>query len=99
MAKNGQAKRSGSGESRINPIHGKVLAEVWVDTLLSAEHEIEVGGPQTFTRRQIAELAFDVLHKSENSSCKLFVEARIIKMDRPMLMKLMEDHFLTRRRI
>ncbi len=69
MAKKGRVNLFGSGEYRINPIHGKDLAKVCVDALLGSETEIEVGGPETFTHRQIAELAFDLLHKDAKISC------------------------------
>jgi uncharacterized protein YbjT (DUF2867 family) len=69
MAKKGKVNLFGSGEYRINPIHGKDLAKVCVDALLRSEKEIEVGGPETFTHRQIAQLAFDLLNKDTKISC------------------------------
>jgi len=63
MAHKGKVNLFGTGEYRINPIHGQDLAEVCVASLTSKEKEIEIGGPETFTHNQIAELAFDVLHK------------------------------------
>jgi uncharacterized protein YbjT (DUF2867 family) len=69
MAEKGKVNLFGSGEYRINPIHGQDLADVCVDAILSSNTEIEVGGPETFTHRQIAELAFDVLQKDAKISC------------------------------
>jgi uncharacterized protein YbjT (DUF2867 family) len=69
MAKKGKVNLFGSGEYRINPIHGMDIAKVCVDAFLGSETEIEVGGPETFTHRQIAELAFDVLQKDAKISC------------------------------
>jgi uncharacterized protein YbjT (DUF2867 family) len=69
MARKDKVNLFGSGEYRVNPIHGQDLAKVCVDALLSLEKEIEVGGPETFTHRQIAELAFDLLNKDAKTSC------------------------------
>ena len=63
MARSGRVYLFGDGSNRINPIHGADLAEVCVDAAESDERKIEVGGPEVFTYRQIAELAFDVLDK------------------------------------
>ena len=60
MAKSGRVYLFGDGSNRMNPIHGIDLAEVCVDAAESREQMIEVGGPEVFTYRQIAELAFDV---------------------------------------
>ena len=61
MARSGRVYLFGDGSNRMNPIHGIDLAEVCVDAAESQEQLIEVGGPEVFTYRQIAELAFDVL--------------------------------------
>lgn len=53
----------GDGRSRINPIHGADLAEVTVDALEGTEREVEAGGPETFTYRELLELAFKTLGK------------------------------------
>jgi len=60
MAKAGRVWMVGDGSAHLNPIHGADLAEVCVDALETTETEIEVGGPETFTHREIAELAFSV---------------------------------------
>ncbi len=69
MAKKGKVNLFGSGEYRINPIHGKDLAKVCVDALSGSETEIDVGGPETFTHREIAKLAFDTVHRDARISC------------------------------
>ena len=69
MARSGRVYLFGDGSSRINPIHGADLAEVCADVLESAENQIDVGGPEVFTYRQIAELAFDVLEQPEKIMC------------------------------
>ena len=49
MAQKGRASVFGSGENKINPVHGADLAEVCVNALKKPEKEINVGGPKTFT--------------------------------------------------
>ncbi len=63
MAKRGTVYVIGEGDKKINPIHGADLAKVCVDAVTGAEREIPVGGPVTYTYREIAELAFAVLGK------------------------------------
>ncbi|PIQ25888.1 hypothetical protein COW36_22160 [bacterium (Candidatus Blackallbacteria) CG17_big_fil_post_rev_8_21_14_2_50_48_46] len=63
MAKRGRAYVLGHGESTINPIHGADLAQVCVKAMIAKEKEWAVGGPQTLTQKQIAQLAFEVLGK------------------------------------
>ena len=69
MARSGRVYLFGDGSNRINPIHGADLAEVCADALEIAESQIDVGGPEVFTYRQIAELAFDVLEQREKITC------------------------------
>ncbi|MCD6087829.1 MAG: SDR family oxidoreductase [Candidatus Hydrothermae bacterium] len=64
MALKGRAYLIGDGHNRVNPIHGADLAEVCADALESDLKEIPVGGPQVFTYREIAELAFRIIGKS-----------------------------------
>ena len=78
MARSGRVYLFGNGSNRINPIHGADLAEVCVDALESPKSQIDVGGPEIFTYREIAELAFDVLAKPKKITClpkKLIVAA------------------------
>jgi uncharacterized protein YbjT (DUF2867 family) len=63
MAKRGRIYIIGSGLTRVNPIHGADLAVVCVDASYSENQEIDVGGPETFTYREICELAFKILDK------------------------------------
>jgi uncharacterized protein YbjT (DUF2867 family) len=64
MAKQGRGYVFGSGEYRINPIHGEDLAEVCVNAVDEAKKEINVGGPDVFTHNQILAIAFESLGKS-----------------------------------
>lgn len=69
MARAGRVYLFGDGANRINPIHGADLAEVCVDALVRREQQLDVGGPDVFTYREIAELAFDVLQKPKKIMC------------------------------
>ena len=63
MARKGRVWLIGSGDSRVNPIHGADLAVACVDAMEGNEIGIDVGGPQVFTWHEVAELAFRVLDK------------------------------------
>ncbi len=63
MAKKGRVSLFGTGENKINPIHGADLAEVCVNSIKDSEKEISVGGPETLTFREIAEMALRVCNK------------------------------------
>ncbi len=63
MARRGRVYLIGKGENRMNPIHGADLAEVCVKAASIDKEEINAGGPEIFSYREIAELAFHVLEK------------------------------------
>ena len=65
MAKRGRVWLIGSGETKINPIHGADLADVAAQAFLNphAQPELPAGGPDVFTQREIAELVFGILQK------------------------------------
>ena len=63
MARQGRAYLFGDGTWRANPIHGADLAEVCADQVEGGQAELNVGGPQTLTQKEIAELAFATLAK------------------------------------
>ncbi|MEZ5503419.1 MAG: SDR family oxidoreductase [Halioglobus sp.] len=63
MASKGRVFLVGEGNNRMNPIHGRDLAEVCVDTAEGGELEVEAGGPDIMTQREAAELAFAVAGK------------------------------------
>ncbi|PLX11497.1 MAG: NAD-dependent dehydratase, partial [Marinilabiliales bacterium] len=63
MAKKGKADLFGDGSFKMNPIHGKDLAEVCIDAIESKEKVIEVGGPEMFTHQEMVELAFNTVNK------------------------------------
>ncbi len=63
MALKGNVYLFGSGEQKANPIHGEDLAAVCVDAIELPDQEIKVGGPDTLTYNEIAEIAFEVIGK------------------------------------
>ena len=63
MAKKGKGYVFGSGENKINPIHGEDLAEVCVKAATAEEKEINVGGPDVLTHNEIVTIAFESLKK------------------------------------
>jgi uncharacterized protein YbjT (DUF2867 family) len=63
MASKGRSFLVGTGTNRMNPIHGRDLANVCVDTAEGDELEVEAGGPDIMTQREAAALAFEVVGK------------------------------------
>ena len=63
MAHLGVAVVIGHGKYKVNPIHGEDLAVVCVDAMNGAQKEMSVGGPMMFTHKEIAQLAFGMIHK------------------------------------
>lgn len=61
MARRGRVYLIGSGNTRVNPIHGADLAVACVDALEAERCEVDVGGPDVFTYREVADLAFQAL--------------------------------------
>jgi len=61
MAKTGRIYLFGSGNLKANPIHGEDLAKVCVSAIDDNDKEIEVGGPETLTQNEIANIAFDAV--------------------------------------
>jgi len=83
MARKGRIYLFGDGHYRVNPIHGQDLAEVCVAALQKSDKEIIVGGPEIFTHKQIAELAFEVLNKEPKISyVPLWLNKIIVKLAR-----------------
>lgn len=65
MAKKGRGYIFGNGEYKINPIHGADLAEACVKSIESTEteSEIEIGGPDLFTQKQLFEIAYQAINR------------------------------------
>jgi uncharacterized protein YbjT (DUF2867 family) len=64
MAKSGRGYVFGTGQFKINPIHGKDLAEVCVNAVTGEEKVLNVGGPDILTHNQIVTIAFKSINKS-----------------------------------
>jgi uncharacterized protein YbjT (DUF2867 family) len=63
MAKQGRGYVFGSGECRINPIHGADLADACVQAAESDTTELRIGGPDVLTHNEILGLAFAAVGK------------------------------------
>ena len=69
MARKGRIFLFGDGEYRLNPIHGEDLAPVFVDAVEGSAEEIEVGGPEILSHREIAGLAFEAAGEEKKITC------------------------------
>lgn len=63
MAERGRVMLIGDGAARTNPVHEKDVACACADAVDEPQREIPIGGPEVYTRREIAELAFEALHR------------------------------------
>jgi uncharacterized protein YbjT (DUF2867 family) len=68
MARKGRVWLIGSGNNRVNPIHGADLAAACVDAVDGDDTEIDVGGPESYTWHEVAALAFAILGKQATVS-------------------------------
>ncbi len=66
MAKRGRVYLFGSGNLKLNPIHGADLAKACLKAIATSEKEINVGGPETFTHNELAALALKTMNKPES---------------------------------
>ena len=63
MARRGVMMVLGDGSARTNPIHQIDVAQACLDAVHTTDRERNIGGPDTLTRREIAELAFAAVGK------------------------------------
>lgn len=83
MAEKGRIYLIGSGTNRCNPIHGEDLAKICVGAVAGERQEIDAGGPQTMTYREIAELAFRTLgRKPRISSIPMLLMRPVVALTR-----------------
>lgn len=83
MAKRGRVYVIGPGTNRCNPIHGADLAKTCVDAVDGKHQEIDAGGPQTMTYREIAEVALQSLgRKACISSVPAWLMKSVVAMTR-----------------
>jgi uncharacterized protein YbjT (DUF2867 family) len=67
MARRGIVPLIGESRARVNPIHEADLARVAVDALESGALEVNAGGAEVLTRREIVELAFKALGRKTSA--------------------------------
>lgn len=68
MAQQGRGMLVGDGSARTNPIHEEDVAKACVQALSSTEQTMNIGGAETFTRKEIVELAFRTVGKKPSIS-------------------------------
>lgn len=69
MARSGRVWLFGAGDHRINPIHGADLAHAVADATLAGRDWLDVGGPDTYSHRELAALAFAALGRTPRITC------------------------------
>lgn len=83
MARKGRVYLFGNGANRINPIHGADLAEVCVDAVEGDAREVDVGGPEVLTHREIARLALSAAGKPERiTSVPVWIMRGVVSLTR-----------------
>ncbi len=63
MAHKGRIFLLGNGRKQLNPIHGADLAKFVVNRLYLSHYELEIGGPDVYTHREIGQLCFQAAGK------------------------------------
>lgn len=63
MAKSGRVWLFGRGQMRINPIHGADLAAAVFEAIEKGSGWADIGGPETFTQKDLATLCFEVVDR------------------------------------
>ncbi|MEJ2763046.1 SDR family oxidoreductase [Photobacterium sp. MCCC 1A19761] len=66
MAKQGRIYLFGSGSQQLNPIHGDDLATFCLEAIHTNDRELDVGGPEILTHRQVAQIAFNTVKQPTN---------------------------------
>lgn len=64
MAQKGRIFLPGDGTKRLNPIHGADLADAIIGLLYNPTTELNIGGPEIFTQKEIAQLCFSIAGKA-----------------------------------
>ncbi len=63
MARSGRVWLFGTGDLRLNPIHGADLAKATADAIADGRPHLDIGGPEILSHTDIAEAAFRALDK------------------------------------
>lgn len=61
MAQSGRVWLFGDGSHLINPIHGSDLARAVADAVTEGRDRLDIGGPETYSHAELAEMAFAAL--------------------------------------
>jgi len=69
MARAGRVYLFGDGQLQLNPIHGADLAHALADATSQNKSWLNIGGPETFSHRELAQLAFESLDKKSKITC------------------------------
>jgi len=88
MAKKGRVFLFGSGHNKINPIHGADLAKFCLDTLHNEAKEVDIGGPDILSFREIAALAF----QATSRKVKIFSVPQLLTSLLVKLVRLFHRH-------
>ncbi|WP_100714665.1 SDR family oxidoreductase [Leptospira perolatii] len=84
LAKKGIGFVIGNGKPKINPIHEKDVAKAVVEALEGDLKEINIGGPDIFTRDEITELALRTCGKKKKPlHIPVFLNRILIQLIRP----------------
>jgi len=86
MAGRGRVYLFGTGEHRVNPIHGEDLASVCADAIEAGEagRDVDVGGPRVFAWREIAEIALQARGKPcRITAIPLWTVRPVVRLVRP----------------
>jgi uncharacterized protein YbjT (DUF2867 family) len=78
MARNGKVSLFGKGNFLANPIHGADLARFCCQEIGGRNLELDIGGPDTLTHKQIALQAFDALGNTARISYMPVFVTRLI---------------------
>ncbi len=82
MARKGRVFLFGDGGFRGNPVSGKDLAKVCVDSLAQGKADVDVGGPKVYSQNEMAVAAFKALGKPVKIS---YIPAWVVPLCLPLL--------------
>ncbi|MCP3955911.1 MAG: hypothetical protein GY697_27395 [Desulfobacterales bacterium] len=91
MAHSGRVYLIGNGRHRMNPIHGADLAIACVAAAQSRQNDIAIGGPDTYSYKEIAELAFATLGRPPKITG---IPVRLVQLV-VSLIRLFSKHYFT----
>ncbi|UXI00198.1 SDR family oxidoreductase [Photobacterium sp. TY1-4] len=85
MAKQGRVYLFGNGSQQLNPIHGDDLATFCLEAIHTNDRELDIGGPEILSHRQVAEIAFEsVQHPEKVTFVPEILRKLLLKMSRTL---------------